>query len=263
MASPTDREPRSENDVETITLTREELQNLVSEGRPLGVSPNRVLSALILIAIVIVVGLVGFFIIDTILAIRNSTTAVPNAVATEFDQVLNPTPTIIADAQTVVRQIQTLSQLTTISYTIEKVITAESGEGPLGFLFRDRLLLVAQGEVRAGVDLSRIGEDDIQVVGTSVFVTVPASEIFVATLNNDETYVYDRETAVLGQTVDLETLARQAAEEEILQAALEDGILDQAQENAEDTLEGLLRALGFEEVVFVEATPAPGQDRGE
>jgi hypothetical protein len=225
-------------------------------------NPTRLLATIVLIAALLVILVVGYLIVDTILALRQPVTVIPEAVGTQVQQVLNPTPTIIADPVTIVRQVQSLSRLETASYTIEKVITAESGEGPLGFLFRDRLLLVAQGQVIAGVDLSRMSEGDVQVAGTSVFVTLPAAEIFVATLDNDETYVYDRQTAVLGQQIDLETLARQEAEHAILDAALEDGILKMAQNNAEQYLTGLMRALGFEEAIFVTGTPAPDQDRG-
>jgi len=85
----------------------------------------------------------------------------------------------------------------------------------------------------------------------------------VATLDNDATYVYDRQTALLGQQVDLETLARQEAERAILQAALEDGILSMAQDRAEQIVQNLMEAVGFTEVVFVRGTPAPDQDRGD
>lgn len=228
-----------------------------------GIGLNRLLSTLILVAILLVIVIVGYLIVDALLAFSRLPGSVPEAVGTQVQQVLNPTPTLIADPVTVVRQVQALSRLETAAYTIEKVITAESGEGPLGFLFKDRLLLVAQGQVIAGVDLARMGESDVRVAGTSVFVTLPAAEIFVATLDNDATYVYERQTAVLGQQVDLETLARQEAERRILQAALEDGILDMAQSNAEQYIAGLLKALGFEEVVFIKGTPAPDQNRGE
>jgi hypothetical protein len=224
---------------------------------------GRALITLILVAILLVIVVVGYLIVDTILTLRQPIEVVPAGVATQVQQVLHPTPTLIADPVTIVRQVQALSRLETASFTIEKVITAESGEGPLGFLFSDRLLLVAQGQVIAGVDLARMAERDVRVVGTSVFVTLPAAEIFVATLNNENTYVYDRQTGLFGQQIDLETLARQEAERAILQAALEDGILGMAQGNAEQYIGSLLRALGFEEVVFVTATPAPDQNRGQ
>ncbi|MBN1312170.1 MAG: DUF4230 domain-containing protein [Anaerolineae bacterium] len=220
---------------------------------------GRLLSSLVLVALLVVIVVVGYLIVDTMLALREPVTGVN----TQIQQILNPTPTIVADPVTVVRQVRSLSRLETASYTIEKVITAESGEGPLGFLFQDKLLLVAQGEVIAGVDLDRISQENVQVVKDSVFITLPASEIFVATLNNDATYVYDRQTGVFGQQVDLETLARREAESAILQAALEDGILNMAQEKAEQVVQNLMEAVGFTEVVFVRGTPAPDQNRGE
>ncbi len=229
-------------------------------------SRSRILSTLVLIVLIVVVGVVGYLIIDTLMAIRqpiDQAGRIPQAVATEVQQIINPTPTIIADPVTIVREVRDLSRLETAAFTIEKVITAESGEGALGFLFRDRMLLVAQGQVIAGIDLSRMTENDIKVAGDAVFVTMPAAEIFVATLNNENTYVYDRQTAVLGQQVDLETLARQEAESAILQAAIEDGILSMAQDNGEQYMVGLLKALGFSEVTFIKGTPGPDQNQGE
>lgn len=214
-------------------------------------------SILVGLAVLIMVAVIGYLLIDTALSIRDSVLGGPRGVGTQIDQIVNPTPTIAVDPVTVILEIRALSRLETASYTIEKIITAESGEGPLGFLFRDRLLLVAHGQVIAGVDLGRMSEDDIQVVGDRVFVTLPAAEVFVTTLDNDQTYVYDRETALFGQQVDLETLARQAAEGAILEAALEDGILELAQNNAENVIRTLLLGLGFNEVVFVTATPMP------
>jgi predicted PurR-regulated permease PerM len=62
----------------------------------------------------------------------------------QFAQIVNPTPTILPDPITIVRQMQDLSRLETASYVIEKIITAESGQGAFAFLFGDRLILVAR-----------------------------------------------------------------------------------------------------------------------
>ena len=220
-------------------------------------SRGSLFTILVGLAVLIMVAVIGYLIIDTVLSVRDSVLGGPGAIGTQIDQVVNPTPTIIVDPVSIVLEIRALSRLETASYTIEKVITAESGEGPLGFLFRDRLLLVAHGQVIAGIDLARMTEDDIRVAGDRAFVTLPPAEVFVATLDNDQTYVYERDTAVFGQQADLETMARQAAEDAILEAALEDGILEQAQTNAENYIRVLLMGLGFREVVFVTATPMP------
>jgi hypothetical protein len=176
-----------------------------------------------------------------------------SGVGTQVAQVLNPTPTVLPNPQTVVYQIRTLARLETIQYSIEKVITAETGQGVLSPLFGDRLLFVAHGYVIAGVDMKKLLPGDMRTEEGILYVELPPAEIFMATLDNDKSYVYDRETGILTQgDVNLETLARQAAEDEIQEAALEDGILEQAQANAEAYLYRLLRSLGFVDVIFVE-----------
>jgi hypothetical protein len=190
-------------------------------------------------------------------AVRQATepvAQVSNGLATQVSQLLHPTPTVRPDPVTIVREVRALSRLETIQYSVEKVITAETGQGPFGFLFGDRLLLVAHGTVIAGIDLGAIALEDVWFddVGR-LHLRLPPPEIFVATLDNSQTYVYDRDTGLLTKgTIDLESVARRAAEAEMRTAALEDGILDQAQLNAEAVLFRLLRALGFVDVMFVE-----------
>ena len=167
-----------------------------------------------------------------------------------------PTPTIYPSSSTVIRSVQRLARLETVSYHVEKVITAETGQGPLGFLFGDRVLLVAAGEVIAGVDLGQLTETDVAVTAEgTMYIHLPQAEVFVATLDNETTYVYDRETGVVGLNPQLETAARREAEKMILEGALEDGIVDQAQTNARAFLTTFLVALGFEKVEFIDVVP--------
>ncbi len=169
-----------------------------------------------------------------------------------------PTPTIYPSAATVIEGVQALSRLETASYQMEKVITAESGQGPLGFLFGDRLLLIAYGEMIAGVDLSYIGPSDVTTTDDgTVYVRLPPAEVFVSTLDNNRTYVYDRRTGVAGMNLQLETAARQEAERLMLQAAIENGLLEKAEENAREVLRSLLLGLGFKHVIFVKEMPTP------
>lgn len=172
---------------------------------------------------------------------------------TQVAQLLNPTPTIIPDPVTIIHEVRSLARLETIQYSVEKVITAESGQNQLAFLFGDRLLFIAHGYVIAGVDLEKLTSDDLTLKGQALYVRLPQPEIFVATLDNEKSYVYDRETGLLTKgNVDLETEARKVAENEIYKAALDDGILEQARVNAENYLVRLFRTLGYNEVVFVQ-----------
>lgn len=173
------------------------------------------------------------------------------ALQTQVAQLANPTPTIIPDPVTYINEVRALARLETIQYSVEKVITAEIGQGTFGFAFGDKLLFVAHGIVIAGMDMEKLQPTDMTFDGTVLYVNLPPAEIFIATLDNEKSYVYDRETGLLtkGQ-VDLETLARQTAEEEIRKAALEDGILEQAERNAEAYLIKFFSALGYKTVIF-------------
>ena len=122
---------------------------------------------------------------------------------------MHPTPTIIPDPATYITQVRALSRLETIQYSIEKVITAEIGQGTFGFLFGDKLLFVAHGTVIAGIDMGKMNPEDMRLDNGVLHVRLPASEIFIATLDNDKSYVYDRQTGALTRgDQDLETTAR-------------------------------------------------------
>ena len=167
--------------------------------------------------------------------------------------VTTPTVTIDNSRPAVISSVRALSKVETVHYEMEKVISGQSS-GPLfGFLTGDKILLVAHGQVVAGIDLAKIGPDDIIVEGDIVTVTMPEPEILYSRLDNDKTYVYDRETDILRKFApdpNLETQIRQAAEEQIKLAALEDGILEKAATNGEQVVRTLLMGLGYKDVEF-------------
>lgn len=213
---------------------------------------------LLILAILVIVLVGGLALVNTMQKLAHPLGQVEQALEEQIREIVNSTPTIIPDPMTIIRQVRSLSRLETASYTIEKVITAESGQGTFGFLFGDRLILVAHGRVIAGVDLGKMGENDVIVAeNATVIVTLPPAEVLVATLNNQDSYVYDRDTGWVGMNPALETEARQAAENEILKAALEDGILEMARQNAENYVRNLILALGFREVIFAQPAPIP------
>jgi len=213
---------------------------------------------ILVLGVLILIAIPAFLAFQFFGAMRDFTTGgidrvgeMADAVGTQVANVLHPTPTIIPDPITIVHQVRSLARLETIQYSVEKIITAESGQGPFGFLFGDRLLFVAHGTVIAGIDLDKLSPDDLRVENGVLYVTLPAAEILTYSLDNEKSYNYDRETGAFTRgNPDLETEARKAAEQEILNAALEDGILEQAQVNAEAYMLRLLLNLGFPEVIF-------------
>jgi len=174
---------------------------------------------------------------------------------TQVARLLHPTPTIIPDPVTIINEVQSLARLETIRYTVEKVVTAEVNQGVLGPLFGDRLLFVAHGYVIAGIDMGKIKPEDLWLVGGMLNVRLPVAEVLLATLDNDKSYVYDRQTGLFTQgDPTLETQVRQVAEQEILKAAIADGILDQGTTNAQTYLRWFFETLGYKQIIFV----APG-----
>jgi hypothetical protein len=216
----------------------------------------------LVIGILLIMGLTALAVVwivrDTVQRTVSPVQSMTGDLGTRVSEVLYPTPTVLPNPVTVVRDVRTLARLETIQYRIEKVVKAEIGQELFGELFGDKLIFVAHGMVIAGVDLSKFGPEDLELENGILFVTLPDPEIFVSTLDNSKSYVYDRDMGLLTKgDVNLESTARQEAEKEIEKAALEDGILDQARQNAEYYLERLFESLGYPEVVFIRPPATP------
>ena len=222
---------------------------------------KNVLPWILVIGILVILTITGVAVAGGVWAIQGTTqravkpvSDMTSELSTQVARILHPTPTVLPDPVTIINQIRPLARLETIQYTVEKVITAEVGQGSLAPLFGDKLLFVGHGYVTAGIDLQDIGANDFIVENGQVKVHLPEAKIFEATLDNDKSYVYDRETGMLTHgDINLETTARQAAEDQIRQASLDDGILEQAQANAETYMRSLLNKLGYSQVVFTQA----------
>ncbi len=154
------------------------------------------------------------------------------------------------DQPTVVRQIQKLQRLETVSYTMDKIISGEHENAYLPkFLAGDRLLLVVHGEVVAGIDLASLGPKDVLINGQTVSIHLPAAEVFSTRIDNARTRVYSRDTGLFSSPdPNLESEVREEAERQLQQAALQDGILKTAADNARTTIAGMLQGFGFREV---------------
>ena len=158
---------------------------------------------------------------------------------------------------TVIMAVHNLARLETLSFHIERVIDLKDTHAhAFGMLTaQDAILLVAAGDVIAGVDLTKLREGDVSVDASthSVRLRVPPAEIFSVSLDSGRTYVYSRQTSLFTHPAnDLEARARREAESAIKRAALDAGILTRAGANAEQTLSALVRSLGYAHVELIE-----------
>ena len=154
------------------------------------------------------------------------------------------------DQPTVVRQIQRLQKLETVSYTMDKIIGGARDNAYLPkFLAGDRILLVVHGEVVAGVNLENIKASDVTVQGHSISLRLPPAEVFNTRIDNAKSRVYSRDTGLFtSPDPNLESEVRQEAERQLQQSAVVDGILKSADQNARNTVSGMLTGLGFTQV---------------
>src|SRR5215204_6254203 len=135
----------------------------------------------------------------------------------------------------VVEGIQELDQLATVRWTESVPVTKETGGAILDRLFNgEKVLVIATGEVEAGIDLGDIGKDDVSVNSDTVTIDLPEPEILSASLDEEKTRVYDR---------DFVEEARLQAVETIRDDARENKILDTAEHNAEDSVRAFVTTL--------------------
>jgi hypothetical protein len=147
----------------------------------------------------------------------------------------------------VLTQIQGLAQLVTVKYVMEKVVILED----VRIYGENRVLLVAHGVVKAGVDLSKIERGDIEVDGTNVTIRLPRCTITDVYLDEDKTQVLEHSTGLLRRfDKDLQQNARREGLDAIRRAARDSGILDEAQTRAELQLRLFFNQFGFTEIEF-------------
>jgi hypothetical protein len=153
----------------------------------------------------------------------------------------------------VILAMQDLSRLETAAFHMEKVIELTDEQSRLFGLVqaRDQILLVAVGDVVAGVDMAALADSDVQVDATGgVHVVLPAPQVLSTSIDEGQTHVYGRSTDLLAtRKEELEGLARKEAAEQLERGAREGGLLQRARTSAERTVRALLRSLGFERVV--------------
>jgi hypothetical protein len=152
------------------------------------------------------------------------------------------------------KQVQSLSELVTVKYVLEKVQAEEiPSENLIGQVIgsQNKILLLAHGVVKAGIDLKEIKPEDISISDKKITMTLPPPQITDAYLDDKLTKVIDRTTGILAPPdKDLEQTTRQHAIDDIRRAARENNILKEADDRARLQLTILFHQLGFSEVEF-------------
>ncbi|MCL6512325.1 MAG: DUF4230 domain-containing protein [Anaerolineae bacterium] len=213
-------------------------------------------AGIIALALLIAGALVAF-------AVRESTdrmaAAVDRANPANIVQTLIPpaTPTIIVRPPAVL-QVRAISDLATAQSLLSTIV--EVNQARVGNVLYEKLVLIACGRAKAGIDLTQLKDNDVVVTddGKTVRVKLPRATLLDVYLIDDPaqpctTRVYDRTNLLLiPENKDLEAQAREKALEMIRLTATESGILNEARRNAQIAIERILLNAGYERVEFVE-----------
>lgn len=154
-----------------------------------------------------------------------------------------PSPPAILNTATLIQQIQGLSELVTVKYVLEKVVVLEDTR----WYGDNRVLLIAHGIVKAGIDLRKIGPSDLDIDNQVVQITLPPVAITDVYLDEQETRVLEHSTGLLRAfNKNLEAEARRQAVDELRRAARQGGIYQDAQVQAQQQLTNLFGRLNLE-----------------
>lgn len=181
-----------------------------------------------------------------------------------MQSLFNPTqPAPKVDVQSVViQQVQGVSELTTAVFTMQAVVPTSQNATFNGFVIgTTKLLYIAYGEVRAGVDLRRLTPDRVQVSNNTIQIQLPPPQLLDRKIDVSRSTVYDYNRGTLGLGPDvapeLQALAQKEALKKIVEAACTDGVLDQANDRAKLAVTQLLTTAGYQNITVETQTPSP------
>jgi len=212
----------------------------------------------ILILVVLAAGV--YFIVQTVREAAAAASApiekasqANQALQTQVAQMMNPTPTIIPDPVTYINEVRALARLETIQYSISQVVSSETNQDSpvFAFAFGSKILVQIHGAVIAGIDMEKVQPGDMRFQDSVLYVRLPPAEILAVTLDEDNTEVYTVQEGIfvdIDPNLVLDVLS--VGKDKIVSVAVEDGILTQAQKNAEAYLLRFFNALGYKSVIF-------------
>jgi len=180
-----------------------------------------------------------------------------------------PTPSDIADVfepepyeeigPVTITAIRDLAQLTTVETVQYTVVEKGTDEGWLAWARGDSLRMFAVARIGAGVDLSQLTVRDVSVDEEGVVeLQVPAATIQYVDPDEDATQVLERDVGIFTSgDPGLESDVRRIADEVLVDNAIEEGILEEAEGNARSVLTDFLLSLGYTDVVVTFDEPEP------
>ena len=177
---------------------------------------------------------------------------------------LNPFGTETKDRSqpVLLKSLERLSEYRAASANLQVVVDVEQDAKVLpDFIKGSRTLLVAAGNVDAGVDFSGLKGENVVVNEdrTAATITLPGATLSDARIDLERTRVFDTDRGLIDRVgeafgsggADEERKLLRLAQRKLAEAARQDpNILATAERNTRSMLEGMLRGLGFRRVTI-------------
>lgn len=141
------------------------------------------------------------------------------------------------------------AELGTVEYTVRQIIRNSDESWKL---FGDRKVLFSvKAKVKAGIDMDKMKDDDVRVRGKSIKMTLPEPKIVALNIKPDDVKLeYSKVSALRSEYSQKEYDEILKAGEKSIRndAALRNSIIADAEENAREFFEVLLRGSGFTDI---------------
>jgi Protein of unknown function (DUF4230) len=142
---------------------------------------------------------------------------------------------------TVVLRVRDMSELTTAMFQMETVVpVSEKGLLPT---IESKLLYIAHGNVRVGVNLDEFQDKNVEITEKEITITLPPLKILDSKLDLEHSSVYSYDRGFLGwgpDVVNLQAQAQREALQKIENAACQGWVIKQASDRVEKTVDNLL-----------------------
>ena len=162
------------------------------------------------------------------------------------------------DQQPDILSLKEMSELATVEYTVTKIIKANDNK--TWFKLGDRKILMScEATIKAGIDLSKLSENDFSINDKNVVLRLPYPQIISLNIPPENLKVEYQQVGGLRdpyKTQERDALVAQA-EIQIRNSVKELGILDQAKANTSLFISNFLKQLGYENISITYANPSP------
>ena len=158
------------------------------------------------------------------------------------------------DRGLVVGKIQQASDLATTEFTVEKIVHGTKTKKIAWFikLSEARFLAYSQAKIKAGIDLSDIGEDDIQIEGRKITLRLPPVKVinfsYPPSSFQEDTLISDPKSFLNTISIGDQEKFFRDAELDIRNNLEYMGIVETTQNHTSTMLRQLLRSLNYNEV---------------